>query len=98
MAASKVSRPDADVARDGRNRAKVGREIITHSVSCGGGETMSAKTVKQTEREYLCEACHRTFVAFPEDVEAACGHLCIAMDRGLTQRQGLEELREAVNR
>jgi len=45
------------------------------------------------QREFLCEACLRTFVSTPEDVEAADGHLCIAADRGLTQRQGLEEIR-----
>ena len=46
------------------------------------------------QREFLCEACSRTFVSTPEDVEAAGGHLCLAADCGLTQHEALEKLRD----
>jgi hypothetical protein len=41
---------------------------------------------------FTCAACKRRFESTPEDVRAAAGHLCLAMDRGLSQHQALEEM------
>lgn len=46
-------------------------------------------------QEYFCESCQRRFIATPEDVNQALGHLCIAMDQGLTQSAGLAAITEA---
>lgn len=44
-------------------------------------------------QKFTCAACGREFLSTAEDVELALGHLCIAADRGLTQREGIEEIR-----
>lgn len=44
-------------------------------------------------QNFTCTACGREFLSTSEDVEFACGHLCIAADRGLTQREAIEEIR-----
>lgn len=54
---------------------------------------MSEQVTRPKEREYQCAACGRTFKALPHDVEIAGGHLCIAADHGLSQHDGLAEIR-----
>ena len=44
---------------------------------------------------FMCAACRRSFQSTPEDVKLAGGHLCIAMDAGLTQHEALRKLAEA---
>ena len=42
--------------------------------------------------EFVCSSCRRTFESTLEDVELAGGHLCIAADAGLTQREAVRRL------
>jgi hypothetical protein len=44
---------------------------------------------------FRCAACKRDFESTLEDVERACGHLCLAMDMDLTQRRALEQFERA---
>lgn len=46
-------------------------------------------------QKFMCAACKREFISTREDVESAAGHLCIAADRGLSQAEGLKEIRES---
>ncbi len=46
---------------------------------------------------FQCLACKRTFEATQEDVDLAAGHLCLAADRGLSQREALEEMKGAAS-
>ena len=48
-------------------------------------------------QNFTCAACGREFQSTPEDVELAAGHLCIAADRGLTQREAIEEIRSRAS-
>jgi hypothetical protein len=41
---------------------------------------------------FYCAVCKREFQSTRADVESSVGHLCLAMDQGLTQRQGIERL------
>jgi hypothetical protein len=48
------------------------------------------------EQTFHCAACGRDFVATPQDVSDAGGHLCIAAERGLSQAEGLKEIRGGI--
>jgi len=55
------------------------------------GVAMLAQEIRKLaspENQFTCTACHKTFASTPEDAEI--GHLCIAADRGLTQREAIE--------
>lgn len=45
--------------------------------------------------KFKCLACKREFEAELAEVEAAGGHLCIAADQGLSQKQALKVLKES---
>jgi hypothetical protein len=75
-------------ARDSQGWSLAGREN-GHCTAPGERNEMS----DPTEEEFTCTACKRTFKCLPADLEEAFfGHLCIAMDRGLTQAEGLKEI------
>jgi hypothetical protein len=55
-------------------------------------DPMGAHTAPEDLQWFYCAACKREFQSTRADVESAVGHLCLAMDQGLTQRQGIERL------
>ena len=58
------------------------------------GVAMLAQEIRKLaspENQFTCTACHKTFASTPEDAEI--GHFCIAADRGLTQREAIEEIK-----
>jgi hypothetical protein len=60
------------------------------------GVAMLAQEIRKLaspENQFTCTACHKTFASTPEDAEI--GHLCIAADRGMTQREAIEEIKRS---